>query len=145
MTTTHADSPRHVPATHRRRSEWVSATTIIDGKRFVVVAEIRPRPRRDRSYKGKAYVWNAPSPDMPTPEGEGTKRGVDVEIDKAWDTYNRAKIRNMRAALSAVLDGDWSFGRNLGCSCGCSPGFKIKPEHERKFWRKDVFIHVEPF
>jgi hypothetical protein len=64
-----------------------------------------------------------------------TLRGEDAESDRAWDAYNRAEVRAMRAALDearktieqATQSAGWRarFSRTAGCSCPCSPGLVL--------------------
>lgn len=68
-------------------------------------------------------------------------KGNDLELDKAWKAYNKEEVRLMREAYKAALEflapllnedskaiveGTGVYhSRTAGCSCGCSPAFKL--------------------
>jgi hypothetical protein len=95
---------------------------------------------RERHGKARVYVWNAPEPkiELPAP----TVRGVDLEVDKAYDRYNRSLVRIMKSwAVEAqeqglIPEGTLKFSNKAGCSCLCSPGFILSDT-----W-SDVDYHV---
>jgi hypothetical protein len=86
--------------------------------------------KRDRPGKARVFVWNTADPDIELPEP--TIRGEFPEVDKAYDRFNRAKVRIMKAHLAAAMEADLlpsgdrvkpRFSKKAGCSCPCSPGF----------------------
>jgi hypothetical protein len=60
-------------------------------------------------------------------------RGVDAELDAAWDAYNKHHVKLVKQAIIATLGrvvpdikpNEVSYSRKAGCSCPCSPGFII--------------------
>jgi hypothetical protein len=63
-------------------------------------------------------------------------KGEDPANDKAYADWNRAYVKAARAELYAILDAlvaaghlverpKTTFSRTAGCSCPCSPGFKL--------------------
>ena len=87
----------------------------------------------DRRLYPVAYV-SGTKPDMDMPAYSTI--GVDPENDAAWRRYNRAEIKQQRLLLEEVLPGlqhllgytapiKAAFSRKAGCSCSCSPGFKL--------------------
>ena len=85
------------------------------------------------------------TPEMERPPYVG--RGKDKDVDKAWDAYNRAEVKLMKAEIEAAaksvavryapannefasvvaaMTQDLTFSRKAGCSCGCSAGFVSK-------------------
>lgn len=94
------------------------------------------------------------TPEMERPPYVG--RGKDKDVDKAWDAYNRAEVKLMKAEIEAAaksvvgrselaavigrfatgnseltdviaaMTQGLTFSRKAGCSCGCSAGFVSK-------------------
>lgn len=81
-------------------------------------------------------------------------RGVDAELDKAWDAYNKHHIRltkdAIRSALARVVGpveaNEVQYSRKAGCSmCACSPGFIISDRVRRLFADKTGINRVAEF
>lgn len=80
-----------------------------------------------RAIKHLVFVSGTPDPDMPMPAY--SIKGNDPANDAAWRAYNNREIAIMRAAAAEALDLDPAelrFSRKAGCSCGCSPGFRVR-------------------
>lgn len=95
----------------------------LDG--YVATAS-EPKPYSGRSSRHLVFVDGAPDPDMPMPPYG--RKGDDAANDKARRAYNRREVEIMRAAAAEALDVDPSalkFSRKAGCSCPCSPGFRL--------------------
>lgn len=104
--------------------------------------EVKTSPR-ERFGKARVFVWGAPEPEMELPAP--TMRGEDVEVDKAYDRYNRAQVRIWKAHLVAAMEQGVvpnvegiRFSKKAGCSCPCSPGFIVD-----KFGSVDYHITVK--
>lgn len=118
---------------------------------------------RRQTPNTKAYLWDVPDPDLPTPP-YGVK-GENVDDDKAWRRYNRAELVNQRAILTDALqvlaengvyawaDIKPGFSRKTGCGCGCSPGFRLGtrlafdgfgPKGNEYGTVESVFVTVKP-
>lgn len=83
---------------------------------------------------------------------EYTLRGEDPESDKAWDAFNRLEVKLMKEqilkaneALHFLPKDGWkmNFSKTAGCTCGCSPAFKLTTStgtrlgygtNEARFW-----------
>ena len=101
----------------------------------------------DRRSANKSTRVYGPSvtPEMELPPF--SMRGEDKAVDKAWDAYNRAEVKLMKAEIEAAakatagryatansefasivaaMTQDLTFSRKAGCSCGCSAGFVSK-------------------
>jgi hypothetical protein len=81
-----------------------------------------------RSTKHIVFVGGNPDPSMPMPPY--SIKGQDPANDAAWRAYNNREIAIMRAAAAEALELDpaeFRFSRKAGCSCGCSPGFRVRP------------------
>lgn len=80
--------------------------------------------------------------DISTEGLEHTIIGDDPEMDKRWKAHNREVVKAMREVLDHVvnhpefaelpeglqhvLEQRLPFDRYAGCSCPCSPGFKVR-------------------
>lgn len=82
-----------------------------------------------------------------TEQPEYSKKGDDVELDKAWRKYNKAELDMQktiinRAVATGLIDSEFAkqlkWSRKAGCSCGCSPGWRA-----RDFGRKSVWLTVK--
>ena len=102
----------------------------------------------DRHAAARSTRVYATNPILDIPAPEYTTRGEDPANDKAWDAYNRAEVKAMKAeletaadelisrytpdqsfsAISVALTEGLKFSRKAGCSCGCSAGF-VSPKH----------------
>ena len=101
----------------------------------------------DRRSVNKSTRVYGPSvtPEMEMPPY--SVRGEDKDVDKAWDAYNRAEVKLMKAEIEAAaksvvgrfatgnseladviaaMTQGLTFSRKAGCSCGCSAGFVSK-------------------
>lgn len=96
-------------------------------RRYYANSKAYPAGVREGNAELKALAEALPAP---------KQRGEDPENDRAYDAYNRAYIKAGRVELKAVLDAlvaaGWlsvapkaAFSRYAGCSCPCSPGFKL--------------------
>jgi hypothetical protein len=107
----------------------------VNGTEHVVDLKITDIPRDERRQTGRAYVWlnDKLSAQLGTPPDDFTSA--------AWRRYHRAMIKLM----NEVLQGTWnhdvplvaSFSRTAGCSCGCSPGFRLPNQHV------DIYVSVK--
>lgn len=65
-----------------------------------------------------------------------TRKGDDPAVDARWDAFNRLEIELQRQLIDAALPVLYpdlervlihrkQFSRKAGCSCGCSPGWRM--------------------
>lgn len=109
--------------------------------------------RDDDRRKDGLFVYVSTPVDSPLEQGSPPPygpRGVDVFVDEAWDAYNRYLIASWRIALPEVIervlgvDRDEAmalaaaakYDRKLGCTCPCSPGFRIKTPLARRGYNR---------
>lgn len=121
-------------------------TVTVFGQAFE--AELKP-DSDTRAGVARAYVHDVPGADdisgteilegfvkLAGAPGPFTKRGEFPLVDKAWDALNShiiaRKTEVLKEALAALGDTDADatikgakFSAKAGCSCGCSPGFKV--------------------
>jgi hypothetical protein len=82
-------------------------------------------------------------------ESPYTQRGDYPRIDKAWDAMNREIVRHKTRVMKDFLrqlgldpaDLTIAFSRKAGCSCGCSPGFRVTPKYG---WLGRFHVWCEP-
>lgn len=123
----------------------MKSTTVIDYKGCKYVAEISANRNHQRIRKGRLFVnvndqivegWIDKHPE------EYTMRGENLEIDRAWDSWNRKLVKLQKemalAALKATgVDVDVKyFTRYAGCTCPCSAGYVL----ENNGWVYNVSI-----
>lgn len=112
------------------------------GRRYRVTTKRQPQ---ERWGKTKVFVFGTHDiVDQLLPKRPPySHKGDDPLVDEAWKAYNRTEVAVQRAVLEHVASGKFGFGRKVGCSCGCSPGFRAATENPMTGF--DLFIHVEPF
>lgn len=87
-----------------------------------------------RYRKTRIHVWGSEVTDMERPPY--SIKGQNAENDELWKKYNRLEIKAQRDVISVALDDialavripedfKFTFSRNAGCSCPCSPGFIV--------------------
>lgn len=95
---------------------------------------------RSAGRSGTIFVYG--EREISTEGLEHTIIGDDPEMDKRWKAHNREVIKAKRDVLAHVLNhpeftqlpddlqkalsSKMGFSRYAGCSCPCSPGFKLK-------------------
>lgn len=133
----------HKPTGYGRPWSYTIKTT--DYTIHMVCVDYANNSRRETSRSTRVY---GPSVELDIPTPEYTARGEDPANDKAWDAYNRAEVKAMKAdieaaakelifrytpdqsfaAINAALTEGLKFSKRAGCSCGCSAGF-VSPKH----------------
>lgn len=110
----------------------------------------------DRAYEHSSskqkhtilYVSNPYSPEDLNWNGiieqpDHSVKGDDPTLDKAWRKYNKAELEMQRIIINRAVEGgmlDAKFAENLkwsrkaGCSCGCSPGWRIRDYGKQSVW-----------
>ena len=94
-----------------------------------------------RSHKTRVSVSGEDRPTMLVPAY--TMRGDDPANDALWRKYNREVVKLMKAValpvIHEILDDEnptLTFSRTAGCSCGCSPAFKL----DRLIYKEQVGV-----
>ena len=103
----------------------------LDEKKYE--AEITIEPNYEARYgKRSADIYIGGEPDPAWDHPPYTIKGEDPEADAGWRKYNREELRIKRpfaeAAARLIQGADREslrFDRKTGCSCGCSPGFRV--------------------
>jgi len=115
----------------------------------------KERRVRERSMKGRFYVWGEPKPEKVFDDIECVppygSRGENEANDKAWDVYNKREVKVSRETVEVALraagiamPAKMTYSRKAGCSmCPCSPGFVIKDD-SHEFHGYDVWVSVVP-
>lgn len=130
----------------------LETTVTIEGSAYTV--KVQYQHYSDRPRSGRAYIWGLDDPaDVTAPkyhtlrcdrkkdEGHHKPSCGSCVIDAEWDAYNHAIVRDQRAVLNAINEAlalgltKMRFSRYAGCTCPCSPGFRVDGA-----FGKDIFI-----
>lgn len=140
---------------------------VIEIETDTMTINLRPRSstatRTEQFAQSKAFVWGTSVPESVMVQPAYTTFGDNAENDKAWRKYNKLEVAAQRDALDealAALEGVEvarhyadlapTFSRRAGCSCGCSPGFRLGSKLRANFarWLRDetvdLYITVKP-
>lgn len=63
------------------------------------------------------YVW---------PEGESIWENLQNRRQRPYTTYKKEVLPDVFEKMGLPRDTKASWSQKAGCSCGCSPGFKLK-------------------
>lgn len=109
----------------------METTTVIEYNDKKYKATVSKQRAKKSSRKSRLFVYvDQAIEDLTIGEHpDYGMRGIDLELDKAWDSYNR-KLLKMHRDLSLTAFSEVGveliiekFTRKAGCTCPCSPGF----------------------
>lgn len=109
----------------------METTTVIEFNKKEYKATLTKKRAKKSNRKSRLFVYIDQAIEDATigEHPEYGMRGVDLALDKAWDTYNRKLLKMQRElALTAFSEVGAEliiekFTRKAGCTCPCSPGF----------------------
>ncbi len=91
-----------------------------EGNRYTITVSDTPGKR------GKASLW------LKSVADDLMDRFTGARYDRAVIAYERKVLAAGLKAIGGWLPRGTRYRRNLGCSCGCSPGFSL-PDYGRRF------------
>lgn len=142
----------------------MNTTTTVERDRVIIESNTLTVKLIKRSYtesvtvqysNAKAFVWGTSVPESVMVEPVYTRFGDDPANDSAWRKFNKLEVAAERVALDEALnllqvlgyevDGiDPKFSRKAGCSCSCSPGFRLgRRVHVSGLGLVDIYVTVK--